>query len=231
MCSISGCERKKRSRGMCAVHYNKNLREGNFSKSEKHNHGEVCSFDSCNGKYLCKGFCERHYKIFKKHGYIKLTYKDIPVIERFKARCIKKASGCIEWNGFVNHEGYGAITVDARVIRAHRFSYAYYKGAIPDGMLVCHKCDNPRCVNADHLFLGTNQDNVNDKVKKNRQSRLKGEDSGTSKLTEKDVIKIKIMLENGDSYKVIADRFNVTKTPIYLINKKKSWKHVSIKRG
>lgn len=89
-------------------------------------------------------------------------------IEHFLKNAIKMESGCWEWSGTRNSGGYGDIRVDCRTTKAHRYSWEIHNGPIPAGMLVCHKCDNPPCVNPSHLFLGTARDNVNDMIKKGR---------------------------------------------------------------
>lgn len=90
---------------------------------------------------------------------------------RFWAK-VQKSSGCWEWQACTNGAGYGIVGIGGkRVDRAHRVSYRLHKGEIPAGLFVCHTCDNRRCVRPDHLFLGTNQDNVDDMVTKGRNSK------------------------------------------------------------
>jgi len=89
---------------------------------------------------------------------------------RFWSR-VQKTEGCWLWTGCVNSTGYGSGTFGkARTHMAHRFSWEIAHGPIPDGLCVCHRCDNPRCVRPDHLFLGTRSDNQNDRVAKGRHN-------------------------------------------------------------
>lgn len=99
----------------------------------------------------------------------------IPIAERFwaKVQKIDDADSCWIWSAKTNHGGYGLITeagAGSRTLSAHRVSYEINIGPIAEGLLVCHRCDNPPCVRPSHLFLGTNQDNIDDCIRKGRRN-------------------------------------------------------------
>lgn len=89
-------------------------------------------------------------------------------IERFNSKVQEAPNGCHEWTGATNHKGYGKLTLQRRTVSAHRLAYEHFVGPVPDGMNVCHHCDNPKCVRPDHLFVGTSRDNSVDMVTKGR---------------------------------------------------------------
>lgn len=86
---------------------------------------------------------------------------------------ISKTDGCWKWLASKDRDGYGNFKIDGKVFRAHRISFELFNGEIPPGKLVCHTCDTPNCVNPDHLFLGTDLDNSNDKIAKGRDGQRK----------------------------------------------------------
>lgn len=132
----------------------------------------------------------------------------------FGARSIPEPnSGCWIWEGCINTSGYGWMSHRKRSMAAHRYSYAVHCGPIPNGMMVCHRCDNRLCVNPDHLFLGTNADNMADMATKCR---------GTAKLSISDVIEVRRQRETGATIYAIADRFNVSPSNISYIVRHKS---------
>lgn len=130
---------------------------------------------------------------------------------------------CHIHTGFVNRDGYGTETRDGKSYLAHRLTWIDKHGYIPDKLCVLHKCDVPSCRNIDHLFLGTNKDNVDDKVAKRRHAR--GETNGRSKLTWNDVHEIR---SSKDTYKNLCARYGVGSAAIASIRGYKSWKEEAI---
>lgn len=136
----------------------------------------------------------------------------------------KSDNGCWKWTGRTDKSGYGRINNAS----THRLSYEIYVGEIKEGMSVCHKCDNPPCVNPDHLFLGTAKENTRDMIKKGRCNPPHGSRMWKSKLTEKDIVEIRRKCQSGEfSQKELGNIYNVGQSNIsYVINK--TWKKVYV---
>lgn len=146
-----------------------------------------------------------------------------PVIDRLTARLFQDPnSGCWLYEGRVNKYGYGKIGGRKRITYAtHRVSYQHYVGTIPEGMLVCHKCDTPSCCNPNHLFLGSNADNVADRTSKRRDAR--GSGHGMALLDEGKATEIFGHLMAGDTLASIAKRYGVSISTINAMKRGRTW--------
>lgn len=135
--------------------------------------------------------------------------------------------GCWVWKGYCQAFGHGAIqrVVDGKpkTILAHRRSWTLLVGPLPARACLLHHCDNPPCVNPEHLYIGTRQDNMRDKVDRNRTH--KGQDSALSKLTDAQVLEIR-RLRGVVVASELAKRFGVSQNYIYQIQRREVWKHL-----
>jgi len=135
-------------------------------------------------------------------------------------------SGCWLWTGAAMPKGYGAISaigLPKKTLLAHRVSYELHVGNIPPGMCVLHKCDTTPCVNPAHLFLGTHKDNALDKIKKGRGVDNRGSRHGMAKLSENDIVAIRLSTE---LQRVVAKRYGVANTIVSRIKNRSIWRHV-----
>ena len=110
----------------------------------------------------------------------------------------KDNSSCWIWIGAHCNHGYGQMRINNKMKMAHRISWIIHFGNIPEGLEVCHKCDNPECVNPSHLFLGTHQDNMDDRNRKGRNKSLQGELNGASKLKNYQIPSIREKYSTGE---------------------------------
>lgn len=127
-------------------------------------------------------------------------------------------NNCWECNSHKPSNNYPQFYKNGKIVRLHRHVYEECFGEIPKGLVVRHKCDNTFCINPEHLELGTHKDNINDKVKRNRQA--KGEKNGSAKLTKEQVLQIRNDNRMG---KEIAKDFNVSRATISQIKNKITW--------
>ena len=122
---------------------------------------DYCVFHKCGKKH-----CVNHL-----HLYLDKAINKLVSLERFKKKMRSVESGCIEWTGSLNHDGYGVLRINKIPMMAHRQSYIYFVDDFPREMKILHKCDNRKCVNPEHLFIGTQADNVYDMVAKDRHTK------------------------------------------------------------
>ena len=154
----------------------------------------------------------------------------VPLIERFERFALPEPiTGCWLWTASLRSNGYGQINEGGRsrmMLKAHRVSWTLYRGAIPDGLCVLHKCDTPPCVNPDHLFLGTQAQNVKDMHDKGRDNHPRGERHRSAKLTVAQVLEIRRLRAEGISSGELAKIFPVDESNISRIGNGHLWKSV-----
>lgn len=139
---------------------------------------------------------------------------------------INPETGCWEWAGLRDKKGYGIFKALGFTHRANRFSWLLHKGEFPNELYVCHKCDNPPCVNPDHLFLGTQKDNMQDMVRKGRNADSKGIKNPRASLYDDAIIQIRKLWDLGESVKEIAIHFCVPKSTVQKIISNETWTHL-----
>jgi len=148
-----------------------------------------------------------------------------PLEERF-FRHVNKTPYCWQWTGASRKGSYGYIRINGRLHKVNRVAWELFKGKIPDGKYVLHKCDNTKCVNPEHLWLGTQKENMADMKAKGRAKYVNGEDAGMSKLNNAKVRAIRASYPKK-SLNDLGRKFNVCLTTIHKIVNRKTWKHVT----
>lgn len=146
--------------------------------------------------------------------------------ERFDKKVVRAEDNeCWEWVGAKKPTGYGNFYIDGRYLGAHVASWEIENGRVPEGNFVCHKCDNPSCVNPAHLFLGTPLDNMRDMRAKGRAKGIHegGEKHPVAKLTKISVEKIRELRDSGLILKTIAEMFGVSESNIHYVCSNKTW--------
>lgn len=142
-------------------------------------------------------------------------------MDRFWAKTQPRDSGCIEWTASCDPGGYGKFRVTGQLVSAHRFAYALTHGPIPTGAVICHRCDNPPCVNPGHLFVGTYADNAQDMIRKGRHwivtdpgRRATGEAAHRARLTQAEVQAVIALSAQGFTQRAIAERVGTVQSHV-----------------
>jgi hypothetical protein len=185
-----------------------------------------CNQSDCNRKSVSRGLCDKHYRRLLRYGSADLhgsrKVAEGNEIERFHQKYKIQENGCWIWQAGTraNSKGdlYGRHWLDnGKIEGAHRFSYFLSRGFIPDGAYICHKCDNPLCVNPDHLFASNHAGNMRDMVEKNRSYRGRGEDKkGLAKLSNTQAAEIK---KSNLKQSHLAEMYGVAQTTISRIKR------------
>lgn len=179
---------------------------------------KVCADPTCERKNYARGFCSRHYNKNRRHG--KLDVLDLTIEDRFWPK-VDTTGDCWVWTAAVNAAGYGRIGDASKQCGwslAHRVSWEIANGPIPDGELVRHKCHNPPCVRPDHLELGSHRDNSRDTSRHGRVA--------TQKLSDPEVLEIRLRAKSGESYKSLGREYEVTPRAIMLAATGATFRHL-----
>lgn len=144
--------------------------------------------------------------------------------DRFMCFVCPTEVGCWYWSGYRNKDGYGKIQLThASNDLAHRISWKLFKGSIPDGQYVLHRCDTPFCVNPDHLFLGTQRVNVQDMFQKGRANRPVGERNAKAKLT---AAVVKLIRADHLTSAELSRKYKISWAQADRIKRRLNWKHL-----
>lgn len=192
-----------------------------------------CCIYECQKNTFCRGYCKIHYARARRSG--ELTVDPLrahgSMEDRFWRR-VKKTDGCWTWTGGKYNGGYGFLRGiggrNAPNVAAHRFSYMIHKGDIPQGMVIMHSCDNPACVNPDHLSVGTYKDNTQDMISKGRRANNpltygKGEVNPRALLNE---AKVRYIRASKASHAALARELGVSDVCIFKVRNRQTWSHI-----
>ena len=188
----------------------------------------ICKIAECRNPARHLGWCRAHYRRFNRYGDPLAGgshhYKDPD--QAFLARQkLNELTGCIEWNGSSDQKGYGHLRISGKLVKAHRYAWARQNGEIPKGLIIRHKCDNPKCVNIDHLEIGTHIDNVSDMDQRGRRvnAQAKGSCHVLSKVSEADIPKIRA--DNRRQIEIAKD-YGISQAVVSKIKLRQAWGHV-----
>ena len=136
---------------------------------------------------------------------------------------VDKQDECWIWIAAINMFGYGHFAIERKIYKAHRVAYMIKHGDIPDGMYILHSCDNPACVNPEHLRVGTQKDNIMDRTIRGRHNPTSGTKNAWAKLTEKDVLQIR---GSNLSALELSELYGISRSNIYNILGRRTWTHI-----
>lgn len=182
-----------------------------------------CDVPECaGGAPIVKGLCVKHRRRLEKYGDVTVTSRPpqgLNAEERLRWRGWDiTESGCWESRGFKDKDGYTFLSIDGKRKRSHRLAYEIWNGVIPEGMMVLHACDNPPCVNPEHLSVGTHEDNMQERQDRDRSGSI---------LNQQKVREIRHLRATTNlTIQQIADRYNIGHPCAVAVIYRRSWKHV-----
>lgn len=153
-------------------------------------------------------------------GRPKITGRNAHFVTRIR---VDASTGCWEFTGARSSAGYGAFWDGQRLVRAHRYAFEQFCSPIPEGLIICHACDNPGCVNPHHLWLGTQADNAADKFRKGRGNIVKGEAHPHARLTASEVLAIRA---DARMHVEIASEYGIHPGCVSQIKRRVTWRHL-----
>lgn len=193
----------------------------------------LCTFPACTGEQVAKRLCDGHYRQQRRGtaltplGTIPRGRRSRSVAERFW-ESVSKGESCWLWVGSGTLGGYGQLAAEDSTTKlyVHRYSWELHFGPIPPGLQVLHRCDVRRCVRPDHLFVGTQLDNIRDMWAKGRARPVRGAQTGRSDFVEADIHAIRQRRMHGETCTSIARSFGVSTASISKIVLLQRWAHV-----
>lgn len=231
ICSVDGCEKKVNTKGLCNKHFQRMKRTGTTDPGPLSlDHGvRICSVPDCGRKRRANGLCPKHYLRVKLTGTVDIGPKAHGTLEERFWRKVTKSESCWIWSGSKRPNGYGTIQRGGKnspTLLAHRVSCELHHGPIPRGCVVMHSCDNPSCVNPEHLLIGTHKDNTGDMDAKGRRVTIAplGVQNGKSVLDDD---KVRYIRQNPErSHAALARELGVGATTVRGVRIGRCWTHV-----
>lgn len=227
-CKIKDCSRPQHGRGWCKMHHKRWLRHGSTESKRPtyQKRDPVCSIDGCGRSHVGRGYCALHYERFQRHGDPnKLVRREAntslsQTVEWIMSNSKRASSGCFEFQrSREKKKGYGRLHYQGKVVGAHRLVLEHELGrSLRIGEQANHTCHNPKCVDPDHIYVGTQIDNIRDRVDAKRSHTI---------LKESDVRMIRALAAfTRLKAKDFAEVFGVSPTTISAIIQRKRWTHV-----
>lgn len=189
-----------------------------------------CSIEGCTKPFMARGFCGTHYMEARRADPTFSRGRPRGTLEERFFRKIVVTDDCWKWVGPVRPNGYGHIQVGGKgspTISAHRLSYQIHKGEIPEGLVVMHSCDNPSCVNPDHLSVGTYKENTADMIAKGRKRTVAPKGTGNGKAKLNDGLVRYIRQNSNRPHAELARELNLSPNCIRGVKTGRTWSHVN----